>query len=269
MKKHLQNSFLGLGLFVFAGVAGCSPSASQLRKTIEENPDIVFSAIEKDPKKFFEVVRAAQEKAQSGGQDDRIQAEVKRVLEEVKTPKKPYIDSARVVGKADAPITIVEYSDYNCGHCSTAHETVEKIKAKYGDKVRFVFKNYPVLDQGTGTSKMAAEYAEALGLQGVDKMYAFHSAVFENQGSFQERKEAFLKDTLKEVASKTGADLGKAEKDRKSAAVKTIIDSDMKEASEFGFQGTPAFLVNGASLPGAYPPEAFFQIIDAILAGQS
>lgn len=269
MKKQFRNSFLGLGLLALAGMVGCSPSASQLRKTIEANPDIVFSAIEKDPKKFFEVVRAAQEKAQSGGQEDRIKAEVKRVLEELKTPKKPAIDNARVVGNADAPITIVEYSDYNCGHCSTAHNTVEKIKAKYGDKVRFVFKNFPVLDQGTGTSKMAAEYAEALGLQGVDKMYAFHSAVFANQGALHDRKEAFLKDTLKEVASKTGADADKAQKDRKSAAVKKILEDDMKEATEMGFQGTPAFLVNGAALPGAYPPEAFFQIIDAILGGQS
>lgn len=251
------------------GAVGCSPSASQLKKTIEANPDIVFAAIEKDPVKFFEVVRAAQQKAQETGQNDKIKSEVDRVLEETKNPKKPMIADNRVVGKLDAPITIVEYSDYNCGHCAHAHETVEKIKEKYGDKVRFVFKNYPVLDATTQTSKMAAEYAEALGLQGVDKMYAFHSEVFSKQSELHDRKEAFLKEALKTVAEKTGADAAKAQKDLKSAAVKKILAEDFKEASDFGFQGTPAFLVNGAALPGAYPVEAFYQIIDALLAGKS
>lgn len=259
MKKRILLSVMSLGLI--AGV-GCSPTASQLKKTIEANPDVVFAAIEKNPTLFFETVQKAQRQAQESGQADRIQSEVKRVLEEAKTPKQPEIDPARVIGNVDAPITIVEYSDYNCGHCGTAHQTVKALQAKYGDKVRFVFKNFPVLDGRTKTSALAAEYTEAGMLQSKEIGYKIHSGIFENQGQLMEKGEAFLK----EVAKEAGADLAKLQKDRKGAKVKAIVKADMEEAMKFGFEGTPGFLINGATLPGAYPEAAFVQIIDALLA---
>lgn len=259
MKNKILLSIGSLGLLA---AVGCSPSASQLKKTIEANPDIVFAAIEKDPAAFFETVQKAQRKAQESGQSDRIQAEVKRVVEEAKNPKTPKIDEARVIGNVSAPITIVEYSDYNCGHCGTAHETVEKIKEKYGDKVRFVFKNFPVLDARTKTSMKAAEYAEAALLQSKEVGYKFHAEVFRGQNQLYEKGEAFLK----EAAKAAGADMAQLQKDMKGAKVKEIIKGDMAEATEFGFEGTPGFLINGATLPGAYPFEAFVQIIDALLA---
>ena len=250
---------MSLGLIA---AIGCSPTASQLKKTIEANPDVVFAAIEKNPALFFETVQKAQRQAQEAGQGDRIAAEVKRVLEEAKSPKEAKIDDARVIGNVSAPITIVEYSDYNCGHCAHAHETVAKLQQKYGDKVRFVFKNFPVLDGRTKTSVMAAEYAEAAMIQSKDIGYKFHAAVFAGQSQLMEKGEAFLK----EAAKASGADVAQLQKDRKGAKVKAILKEDMDEAMKLGFEGTPGFLINGATLPGAYPEDAFVKIIDALLA---
>src|SRR5690606_21805108 len=98
-----------------------------------------------------------------------------------------------------APVTIVEYSDYNCGHCGSAHGRIKRLKEEYGDKIRFVFKQFPVLESRTKTSMMAAEYAEAVGLQSADLKYKFHSEIFDNQGDFHERGEDFLKEAVKKV----------------------------------------------------------------------
>jgi protein-disulfide isomerase len=257
--------FTAVWALAFIGLAGCSPTASQLQKTLEENPEVLFAVIEKHPAKFFETVRKAQMVAQESGQAEQLKEELKRVIGELKNPKTPVVEEARVNGNPAAQITIVEYSDYNCGHCGRAHETMSKLKAEYGDKIRFVFKQYPVLDGRTKTSMMAAEYSEAVSLQSQDLKYKFHSAVFEAQGDLQEKGEEALKAAVKAA----GADLAKVQKDRKSSTVKNRIKQDMEEASKFGFNGTPAFLINGASLPGAYPYEAFKQIIDHILGGGS
>lgn len=259
MKKQILAAFWALA---FLGLSACSPTASQLQKTLEENPDALFSVIEKHPNKFFETVRKAQIAAQEAGQAEQLKEEVKRVISELKSPKKPVVEEARVNGNPNAQITIVEYSDYNCGHCGRAHETMKRLKEEYGDKIRFVFKHYPVLDARTHTSMMAAEYAEAIGLQSAELKYKFHSEVFENQGDLHERGEEFLKSAVKAA----GADLAKVQKDRKSKTVKDRIKQDMDEAQKFGFNGTPAFLINGAALPGAYPYEAFKQVIDHILS---
>lgn len=259
MKKHI---LAGLAAGLFLAVTACSPTASQIQKTLEENPEALFAVIEKHPTKFFETVRKAQMAAQEAGQAEQIKEEVKRVIAELKNPKKPVIEESRVHGNTSAPVTIVEYSDYNCGHCGRAHETMERLKDTYGDKIRFVFKQFPVLDARTKTSMLAAEYAEAVALQGPEMKFKFHAEIFKNQGDFHDQGEEFLKSAVKAA----GADLAKVQKDRKSKTVKDRIRKDMEEANKFGFGGTPGFLINGAALPGAYPYDAFKQVIDHILA---
>jgi protein-disulfide isomerase len=243
-------------------LTGCSPFAGILKKTIEDNPDILFNAIEKHPDKFFEVVqkagKAAQEKAQSG----QFDSEMKRIEEELKKPAEVKVEQARVHGSDSAVVTIIEYSDYNCGHCSRAHETMKTLKDKYGDKVRFVFKHLPILAE---SSQVAAEYTEAALLQSKEKAYKFHSEIFANQGDFRQGQEKFLKDAAKKV----GLDVAQIQKDRKSAVVKERLASDKEEARKYEFNGTPGFLVNGASIHGAYPPDFFVKVIDKILSGNS
>lgn len=254
--KILLLAILGSSLLM-----GCN-SASSLKKTIEENPDILFNAIEKHPQQFFEVIEKAGQAMRSRGQEDQFKQELARVEQELKSPAEVDVDDSRAHGPKDAKVTIVEYSDYNCGHCGTAHRTMEALKEKYGDKVRFVFKNLPIL---APSSELAAKYKEAIALQSADKAYEFHAAVFENQGDLRQGGEDFLKETAKKV----GADMSKLAKDVKSSKVEKLIEADTAEARKFEFNGTPGFMVNGAAIRGAYPEPFFVQVIDMILKEDS
>lgn len=255
--KHFVMAAIGI-----AFLGACSPPASSLKKTIEENPDILFNAIEKHPDKFFAVVEKAGQEARAKAASGRFDEELKRVEEELRSPAEVKVDDARAHGPKSAPITIVEYSDYNCGHCGTAHKTMEALKAKYGDKVRFVFKNLPIL---APTSKLAAQYKEAISLQDNEKAYQFHAKIFANQGDLRQKGEDFLKSLAKEV----GADMNKLKKDLNSKAVEERIQADVEEAQKYEFNGTPGFMVNGASIHGAYPPDFFMKVIDLALSQKS
>lgn len=257
---NFRNAFYSV-LFTSFGVflISCSPSPAQLKKVLQENPDILHAAIEADPKGFFETVQKVQGTAREKQMEDQLADELTRVVEEMKTPKEVVIDESRaIIGPKTAKITIVEWADFNCGHCSHANETVQKIIEEYKDNVRFIFKHLPILSK---ESKMAAEYMEAIALQSSEKAMSFHDKVFSMQEDFRKGGEEFLKKIAKEV----GADVAKAQKDRKSDAVKKRIDADIAEAQKYEFNGTPGFMVNGAAIHGAYPHTFFKKLIDTVL----
>lgn len=250
MKK---SSLLLAAAVVFAAV-GCT---SNIEKAIEKNPDIVFNAIKKNPKRFVEVVNEAVRSAQEAGREDEAKEEAARLEEEFKNPKTPAIDDNRTVfGPKDAPITIVEYSDFQCPYCSKGYMTLKEVEKMYGDKVRVIFKHLPL--DFHPMAMPAAKWFEAIAMQDRKKAAKFHDIVFENQKDLNQGGEKFLKD----AAKKAGADVKKAEKDLSSEAVQKTIAADMEEARKYEFSGTPGFLINGVSLRGAYPAPEFKKIID-------
>jgi len=250
-------------LWAFAAafaITGCT-GKQQVEKIIEDNPDIVFNAIKKDPKKFVAVVNEAVRTAQESGREDEAKEEAARMDEEFKNPKVAVIEEGRVIfGKKDAPITIVEFSDFQCPYCSRGYQTVKEIEKEYGDKVRVVFKHLPL--DFHPMAMPAAKYFEAIAIQDHAKAEKFHDAIFQNQKDLNQDGEKFLK----AMAKKVGADLKKIEKDMNSEAVQKRIAADMEEAKKFEFSGTPGFLINGVSLRGAYPAPEFKKIIDRHLA---
>ena len=246
---------------VLAGLAmvlwGCAPSASQLEKVVSENPDILFNTIKKHPDKFIEVVNQAARQAQMQARKNEANAEKERMEEEFKNPKKPEIGENRAIfGTKGAPITIVEYSDFQCPYCAKGYNTVKEVMAEYKGKVQVIYKHLPL--DFHPLAMPASEYFEAIALQSASKAEKFHDMIFENQKKLNSDKEKFLKS----AAKKAGADMAKLAKDLKSDAVKKVIAADMAEAKKFGFSGTPGFLVNGVSLKGAYPFSEFKKIID-------
>ncbi len=242
-----------LALFV---AAGCT-SKQQIEKAIESNPDIVFNAIKKNPKRFVEVVNEAVRTAQESGREDEAKEEAARMDEEFKNPKTPVIEEGRVIfGKKDAPVTIVEYSDFQCPYCSKGFGTIKEVEKMYGDKVRVVFKHLPL--DFHPMAMPAAKIFEAIAMQDHKKAEKFHDLVFQNQKDLLQGGEKFLK----EQAKKVGADVKKVEKDMNSEAVQKRIAADMEEAKKYEFSGTPGFLINGVSLRGAYPTPEFKKIID-------
>ncbi|MFK8138841.1 MAG: DsbA family protein [Bdellovibrionales bacterium] len=231
-----------------------------LKKTMVENPEILFEVIEKNPDKFLEVVNKAAREAQMKARERQAQDDQKRLDDEFNNPRKPSLEGKHFQGKADAPIVIVEYSDFECPYCTRGYNTIQEVKKAYGDKVKFVYKHLPL--DFHPLAMPAAQYFEAIAKQSVDKAFKFHDAIFENQGKLKSGKEKWMQDTAK----KLGVNVKKMLKDAESAEVKARIQADIAEARKFGISGTPGFIINGVTLKGAYPFPEFKRIIDKHLA---
>ncbi len=246
---------------------GFLTSCSKLvKKTIQENPDIVFEAIKSDPAGFMKVVQTAAQEAQKKEMLAAQEKEKQAIEEEFKNPKKPDMGANRAfLGEPSASITIVEYSDFQCPFCQKGADTVEKVMKEYKGKIRLLFKHLP-LEQKHPNARRASQYFEAIAMQDPKKAYEFKKSVFENQNETYGDAEKLYK----KLAKKVGANMGKLASDLKSKAseIDKIIDADKEEASKFGFNGTPGYLVNGVSLKGAYPIESFKKVIDRHLKGK-
>lgn len=247
-------------LLVLASLSMLTGCGKIIKKVIENDPEIVFSAIKKDPEGFFNTIESTQEQMREIAQK-KAQAKAQEEMESAfKNPVNPEVAEDRAVwGKKDAPITIVEYADFSCGYCADASRTITKVKEEYGDKVRVLFKHFHVL--GNPNSVYASQLMEGIGKIDVDKAYKFHSIVFENQSKLRDGgAKAFLE---KEAGKLVGAQLAQVIKTANSEEVKKIIEADKEEAGgKFQLRGTPAFNINGVTLRGAEQFDKFKMIID-------
>ena len=261
MEDKLKTSRILITTLAAASLFSCAPTAKQLKEAIEKDPSIVFVAIEKDPGKFIEVVNKAAQDAQKVSAEKAQEDEKKARDEEFKNPLKPELQEGRVIfGKKDAPVTIFEYSDFQCPYCSRGYQTIKEVRKEYGDKVKIVFKHLPL--DFHPLAMPAAKYFEAIAKQSPEKAEKFHDMVFENQGQLKDKGEGFFK----EAAKKVGADIKKVEADMKDESIAKKIAADMEEARKFNMSGTPGFIINGVSLRGAYPFPEFKKIIDQHLS---
>lgn len=269
MKAQVKAQATALGKFLFAivaiiGLASCTPSAPQLKKIMEENPDILYSVIQKDPKKFLDVVNEAAQKARASEESKYAEEEAKAREEEYKNPKKPVLTDDRAFeGAKDAPVVIVEYSDFQCPFCKRGHMTMNQVLEAYPGKVKVVFKDFPI-ERIHPMARPASEMYEAIAMQDIAKATKFKHIVFTEQEELGKGGEKWLES----VAKRVGANVAKAKTDAKGDKVKARLDADREEAEKFGFSGTPGYLVNGISLKGAYPLDEFKKIIDRQLAGK-
>jgi protein-disulfide isomerase len=239
----------------------CAPSSSQLKKALEADPTILADAIKKNPAEIMEAIQTAARDAQKTMAERAAKDEEKTREEEFKNPKTATMPEGRAYyGPKDAPVVVVEYSDFQCPFCKRGFETVEAVLKKYDGKVRFMYKHLPL--EFHPLAMPAAKRFEAIALQSTEKAYKYHDEVFKNQDKLGAEKEKFLD----AAAKKVGVDMAKMKKDMEGEEVKKRIDSDIAEARQFGFQGTPGFLVAGISLKGAYPLPEFEKIIDKVLA---
>ncbi len=168
----------------------------------------------------------------------------------------PGVDDDPALGPEDAPVTIIEFSDYQCPFCSRAEPTIKQILEEYGDKVRFVYRDFP-LDQLHPFARKASEASHCAEEQG--KFWEYHDALYENQAGINAAGlEQFAKDIgLDMDAFKTCLDSGKYANE---------VQKDLDDGQEYGVSGTPAFFVNGFSISGAQPFAVFKDIIDKELA---
>lgn len=236
-------------------LATACTSKDELKKMLKENPDIITEAIEANPDKFIDALNNAVKAAQEGQAKKREEDEKKSLEESFNNPLQAEIRSDESFrGPKDAPITLVEYSDFECPFCSRGYSTVMELMKKYEGKIRFVYKHLPLSFHPQAMP--AAQYYEAIRLQSPEKAWQFHDRIYKDQRKLQ-NGEAFLKSLAKELK----VDMAKLEKDAKSEAVQKRIEADMAEAAKFGFQGTPGFLLNGVPVRGAYPASHFDSLI--------
>jgi protein-disulfide isomerase len=162
-------------------------------------------------------------------------------------------------GPKNAPVTIVEWSDFQCPFCGRVEPTLKQIMDQYPGKVRVVWKNQPLPFHPNAMP--AAEAAMAAYEQGNDKFWAFHDKFFENQTQLSP---AFYEATAKDA----GVDVSKWKSSVDGHHTQAAIQADMTAGSALGANGTPTFFINGHKLVGAMPLDSFKQVIDAELARQ-
>jgi protein-disulfide isomerase len=164
----------------------------------------------------------------------------------------------RVVGHEDAPVTIIEFSDFQCPYCQRLAPTIDQVKSSYGDRVRVVFRHFPLPMHKD--AQTAAEASLCANEQG--KFWDMHDVMFEEQKSLGV-------DQLKEKAARIGLDTEQFNSCLDGDNFATAVAADVKAGAAAGVTGTPAMFVNGRFLNGAVPYEQLAKVIDEELARDS
>ena len=180
------------------------------------------------------------------------------------TARKISLDNVPSKGDPKAQVTVVEYSDFQCGYCARAANQVADFLKDYKGKVKFFYKQFPL------SFHKWAEEASIASLcvydQSNEKFWKFHDAIFEKQG---EIKVADAKKTLEELARGLGVDMKKYNECVKSEQAKRRVVSDMEEGKSIGVSGTPTFVVDGFVISGGANIKAIRNAVDYRLSLKS
>ena len=161
------------------------------------------------------------------------------------------IDDDPSIGPENAPITIVEFSDFRCPFCAKAKPTITQILETYGAQIRFVYRDFPILGP---QSQKVAEAAECADEQG--KFWEYHDMLFANQQALDNPNK------LKQLAADLGLDTARFNDCLDSGKMASEVENDIRDGQNYGVRGTPAFFINGILVSGAQPFSVFQQIIE-------
>jgi protein-disulfide isomerase len=158
-----------------------------------------------------------------------------------------------VRGPADAPVTLLEYGDYECPHCGLAHPIVNEVQQRLGRQLRFAFRHFPLAEIHPH-AEMAAEAAEAAGAQG--RFWEMHDLLFKNQDA--------LNDTdLLRYAEALGLELTRFVNELADRTWEPRVREDFMSGVRSGVNGTPTFFVNGVRHDGPWDADS---LIEALMA---
>ena len=167
----------------------------------------------------------------------------------------PVGDRDHAQGSATAPVTLVEYGDYECPYCGQAYPIVKAVQKTLGPRLRFVFRNFPLSEMHSNASN-AAEAAEAAGAQG--KFWEMHDTLFEHQNALRTR------DLVAHAAS-LGLDSDRIAVELKSHAHAERVREDFMSGVRSGVNGTPTFFVNGERHDGPWNHEGLVAAVEAAI----
>lgn len=161
------------------------------------------------------------------------------------------VDDDPYLGPEDAPVVIIEFSDFNCGFCSKWYqESLTPILSMYPEQIRFVYRDYPLLSESSVTASKAAQCAHEQ-----DAFWDFHDALFT-------RDEPKNLETYLSLAEEFNLDIENFEECYQSDRTMEEIENDARYAAGLGIRGTPMFFINGIPVVGAQPLESFTAIIE-------
>jgi protein-disulfide isomerase len=153
-----------------------------------------------------------------------------------------------IAGPDDAPVTLVEYGDYECPYCGMAHPIVKRAQREMGDQLRFVFRNFPLAEMHPH-ARLAAQAAEAAGAQG--RFWEMHDMLFEHQDALEPQD-------LIGYAESAGLDVPRFERDLEAGTYAKKVRDDFRSGVRSGVNGTPTFFVNGDRYDGSWANEEAF-----------
>lgn len=171
------------------------------------------------------------------------------------TLKVPVSGQDHSEGPADAPVTLVEYGDYECPHCGRAYPIVKQVQKHFGAKLRFVFRNFPLTELHPN-AEAAAETAEFAATKG--KFWEMHDTIFENQRHLSDS-------TLARLAQELGLSTDDLAKALDAAQFEPRVQADFGGGVRSGVNGTPTFFINGHRHDGPFEYEDLVAAIDAAL----
>ena len=166
-------------------------------------------------------------------------------------------DARHSIGSADAPVTIVEFTDYDCPYCRRYYmETFPQIMERYGDQIRYVVRHFPLVSMHPEAVK-AAEAAECAAEDG--RFFEFNDLIMRGVPSLDI-------ESLKQYAADIGVNTADFNRCLDEGTKAVVVQQDLRDGYMLGVRGTPNFFVNGYALQGAQPIDVFSAYIEAAMA---
>jgi protein-disulfide isomerase len=236
-------------------VTACARQApltkEELATALREHPEVLLEALEQQKVPLADIVER--------GFKERVEQARKAEIDQMlKNPLKPAVDAERpFLGNADAPVTMVEFSDFFCQYCPQGTRTAKLFHSRHPNTVRMFYKHLPLSPQ----SRRAAAYFEALAMQDDAAAWKFMDRIFAEQQRYHQGGDAALTGLAREL----GADMNRLAADIESSAVGERIENDMQEAARLGIRGTPTFILGGVPIRGAASLEEFESVLDRVV----
>jgi protein-disulfide isomerase len=168
-----------------------------------------------------------------------------------------------IQGQGSTGVTLVEYGDFQCPFCGQYYPVVKQVEAKYGDRVFFQFRNYPLPNLHPNAFS-AARAAEAADMQG--KFWEMHDLLYETQAEWSKLGDA--SSFFASLAKQLKLDMTKFKKDYASSAANDRINADQAEGNKLGVSGTPTFFIDGKKIEVTQDPASFDKPINDAIANK-
>lgn len=235
-----------IGLIAIIGWCGMTHAADAgLEDNLEE---FVKQVIRENPELIYDVLNGYLREKKKAKAEQDFETRMKKRVDDVVAAHNP------TLGPEDAPITIIEYTDFQCPYCTRGTRTIFEVLEMYPEEVRLVFKNLPLKMHEQALP--AAKAALAAARQG--KFWEYHDRLFAGSAAIEEG-------TFEKIAEELALDMEKFRTDLASEEIAREVATDMEQAKSKNITGVPTFIINGVLVTGARPFEHFEKVLERLL----